>query len=71
MYDLEEIKRFAAKGNNPGDFDVHEAVLYNTYRYCYKAYKEDPTEKTKERLNKFLEPVIATHYRANQKEEEQ
>ena len=61
MYDLEEIKKFAAKGVAPLDLDVHESVLFNTYRYCYKAYKEDPTERTKERLQKFLEPIIALH----------
>lgn len=71
MYELEEIKRLAAKGENPGDFDVDESVIFHTCQYCYKAYRENPTEKTKERLKKFLEPVIATHYRANQKEEEQ
>ena len=63
MYDLEEIKKLAAKGKNPGDFDVDESVLFHTFRYCYRAYKKDPTEKTKERLKNFLEPVIKTYYR--------
>ena len=62
MYELDEIKRLAAKGKNPGDFDVHESVIFYTAKYCYDTYKKDPTEATKKRMEDFLKPVVEFHF---------
>ena len=61
-YELETLKKFAYKGKKPLDLDAHESVIYHTLEYCYNAYRKDPTESTKERLERFQEPVIAFHY---------
>lgn len=61
-YELEEIKKLAVKGIPKEDFNVHESVIFNTYRYCYRAYKENPTESTRRRLEEFAKKVVDFHY---------
>ena len=61
-YELEELKRLANKGVPPRDLDVHESVIFYTLRYCYKTYRKDPTEATKQRMKEFAKPVIEFHY---------
>jgi len=61
-YELNQLKRFAAKDRKPDDLDVHESVIFHTLRYCYKTYAADPTESTKQRLKEFSDPVIKFHY---------
>ena len=61
-YELEEIKKLAAKGMPKDDFNIHEQVIFYTYRYCYRAYKENPTESTRKRLEEFVAPVVKFHY---------
>ena len=61
-FDLDTLKKSAYSGKKPIGLDVHESVIYHTMRYCYRAYKNDPTDKTKERLKQFLNPVIEFHF---------
>lgn len=58
MYSLDELKRAAAKGGKPKDLTTNESVVFHTYRYCYRTYKENPTERTKQRLADFVKPVV-------------
>ena len=61
-YSIDEIKRFAAKGEKPNGLDVHESVIYHTLSYCYRTYRKNPTESARKRLKEFSDPVIAFHY---------
>lgn len=58
MYSLEELKRAAAKEIRLKDMTTQERVVFYTYRYCYRAYKKNPTERTKQRLSEFAKPVV-------------
>lgn len=58
MYTLDELKRAAAKGKPLEDMTTQESVVFNTYRYCYRTYKKNPTERTKQRLAEFVKPVV-------------
>lgn len=57
MYSLEELKRAEAKGTMLKDMTTQERVVFYTYQYCYRAYKKNPTERTKQRLAEFVKPV--------------
>ena len=61
-YELGVIRRAAARGVMPNDFDDHERVIYHTLRYCYKTYNKTPTESVRRRLKEFSDPVIEFHY---------
>lgn len=58
MYSLEELKHAAAKGIPLEDMTTEESVVFYTYRYCYRAYKKNPTEQTKQRLADFAKPTV-------------
>lgn len=58
MYSLEELKHAAAKGIPLVDMTTQESVVFYTYRYCYRAYKMNPTDETKQRLAEFVKPVV-------------
>ena len=61
-YELGAIKRAAARGVMPQDFDNHERVIYYTLRYCYTTYEKTPTDSVRSRLKEFSDPVIEFHY---------
>lgn len=58
MYTLDELKHAAAKGRPLVNMTRPESVVFYTYRYCYRAYKQNPTEQTKQRLAEFVKPVV-------------
>lgn len=58
MYSLDELKRAAAKGRPLEDMTERESCVFYTYRYCYRTYKKNPTEGTKQRLAEFAKPVV-------------
>lgn len=58
MYTLDQIKHAAAKEKKVEGMTVNESVVYNTYRYCYRTYRENPTEKTRKRLEEFVKPTV-------------
>ena len=58
MYTLDQIKHAAAKERPLEGMTINESVVYNTYRYCYRTYKENPTEETKKRLAEFVKPTV-------------
>ena len=62
MYELEELRKAASKGSPLPGMDVQESVVFYTLRYCYQAYRKNPTEETKKRLKDFSDNVIAIHY---------
>ena len=41
---------------------IQESVVFHTLRYCYQAYRKDPTEETRNRLKDFSDNVIEIHY---------
>lgn len=58
MYSLEELKHAAAKGIPLLDMTTEESVVFYTYRYCYRTYKRNPTDETKQRLAEFVKPTV-------------
>lgn len=58
MYTLDEIKHAAAKGIPLEDMTTQESVVFFTYRYCYRTYKQNPAEQTKQRLAEFVKPTV-------------
>ena len=58
MYALDQIKHAAAKEKKLEGMTVNESVVYNTYVYCYRTYKANPTEETKRRLAEFVKPTV-------------
>lgn len=62
MYELDELRKAASKGTPLPDMGIQESVIFHTLRYCYQAYRKDPTEETKKRLKDFSDNVIAIHY---------
>lgn len=69
-YEVNTLKKLAAKGTPPDDMDVHDSVIYHTMRYCYRAYKENPTESTKNRLKDFSDRAIELQLRIRAAEEQ-
>lgn len=58
MYTVDDLKRAAAKGKPLEDMTTQESAVFYTYRYCYRAYKQNPTEETKQRLAEFVRTVV-------------
>lgn len=65
MYSLGELKHAAAKGKPLEGMTERESVVFYTYRYCYRAYKKNTAEETKQRLVDFVRPVVARCMEAN------
>lgn len=58
MYTLDGLKHAAANGRPLEDMTTEESVVFYTYRYCYRTYKQNPTEQTKQRLAEFVKPTV-------------
>lgn len=58
MYTLDELKHAAARGTPLEDMTTEESVVFYSYRYCYRTYKKNPTEQTKQRLSEFVKPTV-------------
>ena len=67
-YTIDELKRAAASGKPLQGMTKNESVVFYTYRYCYRTYRKNPTEETKQRLEAFVKPTVERCMRADEEE---